>query len=102
LFTDIEHVNVDELGESADQVSHQSSEGAFVLGEVDDDESNGGQSNSKDTFVCEICSREFRKKVTYQRHLDAHKGRTTCPMCRKVFSQYTHLKRHLRSVHNIT
>lgn len=48
---------MDELRESAGQVLHPSSEGVFVIGEVDDDESNGGQSNAKDTYLCEICSR---------------------------------------------
>ena len=51
---------------------------------------------------CTICFRFFNGYSTYMNHQAVHRGETTCPMCKFVFSQKQALKKHVLAKHHFT
>jgi len=110
-------------GEGADYEGH----GADYEGQYDSDASLGamgfgdnGQGGSGGGFApgsqdgaagsgggwypgkpCEVCGRQFNAPSTYRNHRALHRGQTTCYLCGRVFSQKSHMTRHMKLVHDI-
>ncbi|XP_065335049.1 protein tramtrack, beta isoform-like isoform X3 [Cloeon dipterum] len=54
---------------------------------------------TKGSFKCELCSKCFKIKNSLSLHYDVHKGKTTCPICKRVFSRNSDMVSHLYSYH---
>ncbi|XP_014223410.1 zinc finger and BTB domain-containing protein 14-like isoform X1 [Trichogramma pretiosum] len=48
---------------------------------------------------CKLCGKSFWNRDSMYKHMNMHKGTTQCPVCQKVLSRTTHMKRHLRNRH---
>ena len=48
---------------------------------------------------CKLCGKSFWNRDSMYKHMNMHKGTTQCPVCHKVLSRTTHMKRHLRNRH---
>ncbi|XP_076226223.1 zinc finger and BTB domain-containing protein 6 isoform X3 [Nomia melanderi] len=48
---------------------------------------------------CKLCGKTFWNRDSMYKHMNMHKGTTQCPVCHKVLSRTTHMKRHLRNRH---
>ncbi|CAB3365388.1 Hypothetical predicted protein [Cloeon dipterum] len=52
-------------------------------------------------YVCSACGHEFTLRNSCLRHFYVHTGETTCPICARKLSHKSHLKRHMKNVHNM-
>ncbi|XP_034177318.1 uncharacterized protein LOC117602885 isoform X1 [Osmia lignaria lignaria] len=48
---------------------------------------------------CKLCGKTFWNRDSMYKHMNMHKGTTQCPVCHKVLSRTTHMKRHLKNRH---
>lgn len=48
---------------------------------------------------CKLCGKSFWNRDSMYKHMNMHKGTTQCPVCHKVLSRTTHMKRHLKNRH---
>ncbi|KAJ8680929.1 hypothetical protein QAD02_016716 [Eretmocerus hayati] len=48
---------------------------------------------------CKLCGKSFWNRDSMYKHMNMHKGTTQCPVCYKVLSRTTHMKRHLKNRH---
>ncbi|XP_017792166.1 PREDICTED: protein tramtrack, beta isoform-like [Habropoda laboriosa] len=51
---------------------------------------------------CKLCGKTFWNRDSMYKHMNMHKGTTQCPVCHKVLSRTTHMKRHLKNRHGFT
>ncbi|XP_059479498.1 protein bric-a-brac 2-like isoform X16 [Neocloeon triangulifer] len=51
-------------------------------------------------YPCSYCERTYQTKHALGEHMAKHEGKTTCPLCLRVQSTVSHLRNHLRLVHN--
>ncbi|XP_025163225.1 protein tramtrack, beta isoform isoform X2 [Harpegnathos saltator] len=50
---------------------------------------------------CKLCGKAFWNRDSMYKHMNMHKGTTQCPVCHKVLSRTTHMKRHLKNRHGV-
>ncbi|KAK0089778.1 hypothetical protein PV325_005404 [Microctonus aethiopoides] len=74
--------------------------------EIHDAMSHGKHSRDSRTVVieqpshsCKLCGKSFWNRDSMYKHMNMHKGTTQCPVCHKVLSRTTHMKRHLKNRH---
>ncbi|XP_059479503.1 protein bric-a-brac 2-like isoform X20 [Neocloeon triangulifer] len=62
----------------------------------------GIQGDSDGPLECAVCRKRFRTHQTRQKHMSVHLGLATCPVCSATLSNAQCLRRHLKSVHQLT
>ncbi|XP_066911512.1 oocyte zinc finger protein XlCOF6-like [Clytia hemisphaerica] len=52
-------------------------------------------------FTCDVCQKQFKKKYNLQVHTRSHTDERPyiCKFCKATFRQLTHMKNHIRNVH---
>ncbi|XP_059479489.1 protein tramtrack, beta isoform-like isoform X7 [Neocloeon triangulifer] len=58
--------------------------------------------DSDGPLECAVCRKRFRTHQTRQKHMSVHLGLATCPVCSATLSNAQCLRRHLKSVHQLT
>jgi C2H2-type zinc finger/Zinc finger, C2H2 type len=53
------------------------------------------------SFVCNMCGRHFATKKACTLHISTHLGKSTCPVCNRVLSRVSHMRRHMKNVHGL-
>lgn len=54
-----------------------------------------------DRFQCTTCQKSFSNKANCLRHFALHLGKTKCPVCGRVYSRESVLKKHAQMKHDI-
>lgn len=52
-------------------------------------------------WQCSLCERTFSHIGSTKQHMAVHQGRTTCPVCAKVFNRVTDMKTHCKTTHKM-
>ena len=73
--------------------------GGGVAGSSQRAADDGSQSGG---FTCCICGRAYSQWLSLHLHMQVHEGLTKCPLCGKIASRISHLRRHIQRVHRLT